>query len=82
MFENVYIGSLAKEEEEKAMRCLEQIYNYYLKSPEKMPPEFVSKIDLWGIEVVVCDYIAGMTDRYAIYEYSNIFIPSPWGKIY
>ena len=82
MFNNVYIGSNAKLEEDKAMKCLEQIYNYYLESPQKMPIEFSNRIDLWGIEVVVCDYIAGMTDRYAMYEYTNIFIPAPWGKIY
>lgn len=82
MFENVYVGSKAKKEEDKAMACIEQIYNYYIKAPDKMPPEFVSRIAQWGKEVVACDYIAGMTDRYAIYEYSNIFIPSPWGKLY
>lgn len=82
MFKNIYVGSSAKKEEEKAMGCIEQIYNYYINSPDKMPPEFFNRIGLWGTEITVCDYIAGMTDRYAIYEYSNIFIPSPWGKIY
>lgn len=82
MFENVYVGSKAKKEEDKAMKCIEQIYNHYIEFPEKLPEEFVKRIKEWGIETVVCDYIAGMTDRYAIYEYSNIFIPSPWGKIY
>jgi dGTPase len=82
MFKNVYIGSTAKKEEEKAMHCLEQIYRYYLEQPDQMPSEFFHRISIWGTEIVVCDYIAGMTDRYAIYEYSNLFIPSPWGKIY
>lgn len=82
MFQNVYIGSMAKKEEEKAMGCIERLYHHFLKFPEKMPVEFINKIDEWGTEVVVCDYIAGMTDRYAICEYSNIFIPSAWGKFY
>lgn len=82
MFKNVYVGSKAKKEEDKAMGCLEQIYNYYIKHPEKLPNEFFCKISDWGTEMVVCDYIAGMTDRYAILEYGNIFIPAPWGKIY
>lgn len=82
MFENVYIGSKAKLEEDKAMKCLEQIFNYYIKYPQNMPIEFVNRIDSWGVEVVVCDYIAGMTDRYAMNEYTNIFIPASWGKIY
>jgi dGTPase len=82
MFENVYIGSSAKKEEDKAMGCIEQLYNYYKKHPDKMPEEYTLRIPIWGTEIVVCDYIAGMTDRYAIYEYSNIFIPTPWIKNY
>lgn len=82
MFEHVYIGSDAKKEEEKAMYCIRQLYEYYIKKLEKMPEEFVGRIEEFGLETVVCDYIAGMTDRYAIAEYVNIFIPSPWSKIY
>ncbi len=82
MFEHVYIGSDAKKEEEKAMYCIRQLYEYYIKKPGKMPEEFVGRIEEFGLETVVCDYIAGMTDRYAIAEYVNIFIPSPWSKIY
>lgn len=82
MFENVYIGSKAKAEEQKAKYMIEKLYQYYYKNPEKMPIEFVNRIDQWGLERVVCDFIAGMTDRYAIYEFSNLFIPSPWGRIY
>lgn len=82
MFQNVYIGSKAKKEELKAMGCIEQIYHYYIKNPDKLPNEFVNRISEFGDEVVVCDYIAGMTDTFAIYEYTNIFIPSPWRKIY
>lgn len=82
MFKNVYIGSSAKKEEEKAMNCIRQLYGYYIKNYSKMPKEFVDRIEQWGLEKVVCDYIAGMTDKYAMYEYINIFIPMPWGKIY
>lgn len=82
MFDNVYIGSKAKKEEVKAVHCLEQLFGYYIKNPDKMPKEFYKRIDKWGEERVVCDYIAGMTDRYAISEYLNLFVPSPWGKIY
>lgn len=82
MFENVYIGSNAKKEEEKAMYCIKQLYQYYMERPGKMPEEFVKRIEEFGQETVVCDYIAGMTDRYALSEYINIFVPSPWGRIY
>lgn len=82
MFKNVYIGSGAKKEEEKAMHCVKQLYEYFMEKPERMPLEFVQRIEIWGLERVVCDYIAGMTDRYALSEYINIYVPLPWGKIY
>ena len=82
LFDKVYIGSKAKDEENKAMNMVKEMYNYYIKCPEKMPKEFYKSVERWGIETAVCDYIAGMTDRYAISEYLNIFVPSPWRKIY
>jgi dGTPase len=82
MFNNIYIGSDAKKEEEKAMHCLRQLFLYYNDKPEKMPQEYIDRIEEMGIERVVCDYIAGMTDRYAVSEYVNIFVPLPWNKIY
>ncbi|WP_133628816.1 deoxyguanosinetriphosphate triphosphohydrolase [Fonticella tunisiensis] len=82
MFKNVYIGSNAKKEEEKAMHCVEELFNYYKQHPDRMPEEYIKKIEEWGLERVVCDYIAGMTDRFAITEYMNIFVPHPWKKNY
>ncbi|MEG0641769.1 MAG: deoxyguanosinetriphosphate triphosphohydrolase, partial [Clostridium sp.] len=82
LFKNVYLGSKAKEEESKAINIVKEMFEYYLSNPTKMPKEFISNIGKWGIDTVVCDYIAGMTDRYAISEYLNIFVPTPWGKIY
>lgn len=82
MFENVYIGSTAKKEEKKAMHCLKLLFEYYFEKPQKLPQEFYMRIEKWGKERVVCDYIAGMTDRYAISEYINLFVPSPWERIY
>ncbi|QCX32395.1 deoxyguanosinetriphosphate triphosphohydrolase [Caloramator sp. E03] len=82
MFKNVYIGSSAKKEEEKAVHCIKELFKYYMEKPEKMPTEFYERIRKWGVERVVCDYIAGMTDRYALSEYINLFVPLPWGKIY
>jgi dGTPase len=82
MFKNVYIGSSAKSEEEKAMNCINQLFDYYMKTPEKMPVEFFNRIEKWDEETIVCDYIAGMTDRYAITEYVSLFLPNPWRKNY
>ena len=80
MFENVYIGSEAKAEEEKAMKCIEDLFSYFMDNPQKMPEEYVERIPVWGEETSVCDYIAGMTDRYAIAEYMRLFVPSAWNK--
>jgi dGTPase len=82
MFKNVYIGSTAKKEEEKAMKCLKQLFDYYTDKPEMMPEEFFNRIENWDVETIVCDYIAGMTDRYAITDYMNLFVPNPWRKNY
>ncbi|SHE85442.1 MULTISPECIES: deoxyguanosinetriphosphate triphosphohydrolase [Caloramator] len=82
MFKNVYIGSKAKTEEEKAVKMLETLYYYYINNIHKLPNEFKNKIDVWGEERVVCDFIAGMTDRYAINEFVNIYVPMPWGRIF
>ncbi|SEF73970.1 dGTPase [Caloramator fervidus] len=78
MFDNVYIDSEAKKEEEKARSVLKQLFLYYIKHPEVMPKEFYEKVQVYGLERIVCDYIAGMTDRYAIHEFNKLFIPMPW----
>lgn len=82
MFSHVYIGSEAKREEEKAVGCLKSLFYYYIEKPDAMPPEYVNRIKDMGLERVVCDYIAGMTDTYAISEYASIFIPASWNKLY
>lgn len=82
MFKEVYIGSRAKAEDDKAVNCIKQLFYYYNNHPDKMPREFVDRIHNDDTEKIIVDYIAGMTDRYAIGEYVNLFVPSPWGKIY
>ena len=73
MFRNVYLNPIAKKEEEKAKLMLADLYGYFVKNPEKLPAEYGSGEE--SIERRVCDYIAGMTDRYAIRLYTNIHIP-------
>lgn len=82
MFSHVYIGSDAKKEEEKAIGCLKRLFYYFKERPEAMPLEYTNRIENMGLERVVCDYIAGMTDTYAMSEYASIFMPSSWNKIY
>lgn len=79
MFDNVYIASKAKEHEKKAENMLKQLYKYFMENKELLPIEYKSMINNnEPVERVVCDYIAGMTDRYSINIFSKIFIPSSW----
>ncbi|MBQ6795241.1 MAG: deoxyguanosinetriphosphate triphosphohydrolase [Clostridia bacterium] len=80
MFDNVYvIGSDAKIEETKVYNIMEGLYSYYITHPEALPDVDVSTMDAEAIERCVCDYIAGMSDRYAIYVFNKLYIPSSWG---
>lgn len=77
MFDNVYIGSAAKVEEKKAKNIIKGLYEYYIQNPDEIPlVGFADK----GVnkERYVCDYIAGMSDRFAINMFTELFIPSPW----
>ena len=78
MFERVYKNPVAKGEESKARKILQQLYEYYIKHPEKLPPDFQPQLSFEGMERIVCDYIAGMSDKYAMYKYEELFIPSVW----
>lgn len=74
MFENVYYNPVAKKEETKAKLLLEDLYFYFIEHPEKLPPQRGGTV---GDDVPrrVCDYLAGMTDRFAIRLYTSIHIP-------
>ena len=76
MFENVYIGSDAKAEEGKAEDLIRRLYAKLVEEPKLLPEEFFAKIPEEGVERAVCDYIAGMTDRYAVNVFNSIFIPA------
>lgn len=78
MFERVYRNPVAKGEETKAKDMLGRLYEYYYSHPEAIPEDFQPQLSLEGMERTVCDYIAGMTDNYAVDKYTEIFIPSGW----
>ena len=78
LFETVYLNPLAKSEENKAKDMLAYLFEYFVKHPEKMPDLYVRNIGEETVERCVCDYISGMTDRYAIDLYSDLFIPKVW----
>ena len=78
MFERVYMDGIAKREERKAGFILEKLFSHFMKYPENLPEEYRFNIDVYGLEQVVCDYVAGMTDRYALRMFDKIFVPSSW----
>lgn len=78
MFEKVYIGSKAKLEEKKAQNILKELYYYFLENPEQIPHYTKDIKHQEEVEQLVCDYIAGMTDRYAINCFTTIFVPLSW----
>jgi dGTPase len=78
MFANVYIGSVAKKDEKKAQNIIRELYRYIVSSPEMLPAEYSKMLKTEDIDRVVCDYVAGMTDRYAVKTFNNIFIPGSW----
>lgn len=82
MFANVYIGSEAKREEVKAKHVIKFLYHHFIEYPELIPEEHRQKINNAGVERVVCDYIAGMTDRYAIAQFYGFFVPRSFRAYY
>lgn len=83
MFERVYINSAAKTEEGKAQYMIGQLYDYYIRHVEQLPEEFLKLIHTTGasVERTVCDFIAGMTDRYAVMTYEGLAIPRTWSVL-
>ena len=78
MYSDVYTNPRAKSEESKVEGILEKLFDYYVRSPEKLPDDFAGVIENEGIERAVCDYISGMTDGYAMEKYGELFIPFAW----
>ena len=78
LFQRVYVDSAAKSEEGKAEALLETLYHHFFEHPEEMPADCRRTLDTEGVARCVCDYIAGMTDRYAINLYKDLFLPEAW----
>lgn len=80
LFENVYYNKIAKSEEDKTTFIVEKIFEYYTKNFEALP-EFYLQIyhnNSFSKSEIIKDYIAGMTDRYAMKIFEDLYIPKPW----
>lgn len=78
MFSHLYLGSIAKVEEVKAEKIVEYFYNLYINDPKKLPDNYHWLLKVYEPMVVVCDYIASMTDRYLVHQYQNEVLPKTW----
>ncbi len=79
MFTHVYQNPVAKGEEIKARGLLEQLYTYYMGHMELIPEKYTDMLKAGEKKQrVVCDYISGMTDQYAIAKFNEYFLPQAW----
>ena len=78
LFERVYRNPVAKGEESKAKDMLMYLFDYYVNHSEKLPELYRRRIESDSVERCTCDFISGMTDRYAIEVYSSLCIPKVW----
>lgn len=78
MFSAVYTNPVCKGEEGKAVDMLEKIYRHYIDKIEDLPYEYIRIAEKDGEERAVCDYIAGMSDNYALKVFNNLFVPVFW----
>lgn len=78
MFERVYTNPVCKSEEVRAIEMIKWLYEYFLSHPDEMPAEYKLIREKEGVERAACDYIAGMTDRYAVHTFEKLFVPRSW----
>ena len=78
MFDRVYTNPVCKSEEGKAIAMIQQLYRFFSQNPDELPNEYIEIAWRDGAERAACDYIAGMTDSYALKVFSHYFIPTGW----
>lgn len=78
MFAHVYIGSDAKRDEGKAVEVIAMLYHRYQEQTQLLPSPYQRIMQLSGVERAVADYVAGMTDRFIIGQFEQMFIPEGW----
>ena len=78
MFESVYRNSKAKKEEAKVFGIMSGLFGYYSENPDDLPEDYRQIIETDGLRRAVADYISGMTDQYAIFKYSELYVPCAW----
>lgn len=78
LYERVYEAEETKQEFRKAKKILKDLYEYYLEHPDDIFRD-IPRDEKVDIRLMVCDFIAGMTDRFALMTYQRLFLPAQWG---
>lgn len=78
MFDTVYDNPVKRNEERKATYIIGEMFDHFVKNPDALPDEYRRFIGAYATDRVVCDYIAGMSDDYAVHTFNNIFVPKSW----
>jgi dGTPase len=76
LFHRVYLRAEARAEQEKAMGLVRALFSHYLEHPEAVPEEY--RAVPGDLPTQIADYIAGMTDRFALRAYEQLFLPQGW----
>lgn len=78
MYEAVYLNPVAKGEEGKAEEVVKSLYRHFAEHPQELPDEYQAIYEREDAARAACDYISGMSDRYAVATYERLFVPRPW----
>ncbi|HKS35994.1 MAG TPA: deoxyguanosinetriphosphate triphosphohydrolase [Verrucomicrobiae bacterium] len=73
LYDNLYYNPVVHEPNQRAVRMMEQLFHHYLEHPQEVGGQSRKRIKKEGLHRAVCDYIAGMTDRYVIREHQRLF---------
>lgn len=77
MYQAVYLNEYAKREERKVPHIIHSLFNHF-RNPDYLPDYMKRIAEEEGVETASCDYVAGMTDHYAVACYQDLFIPKAW----
>jgi len=78
MFKKIYKSEELEPDRKKAQYIIHKLYEYFMIHPEILPQDYLEREEKWGLEVTIVDYIAGLTDMYAVHLFEKLFIPSKW----
>lgn len=78
MFKKIYHSTELEPDRKKAQYIIHKLYEYFTIHPENLPQDYLERESQWGLEATIADYIAGLTDMYAVNLFENLFIPAKW----